>query len=142
MADTNVTGNLIVKGNVYFLGYCLADSAGCNFDPLRPDQLLAVKRYTLPSSAVNIISNAAHGSPNAQLAIMAMPDDRYNISADDISPSYSVLSADALYCTGKIYALYPKRTLDGQTDTRQPAQGFISERYIEGITQRDADLPS
>lgn len=141
MAQTE-TGRIIVKGNVYFLGTCKAYSDNCNFDPLQPEQLLAVNHYTLPSSAVNIISGSEFGSPSAHLDAIPLYASRYNAKEDEVLPALAHLSAEDLYSTGKIYTLYPARTRYGQEDTRQPAQGSYDNGYIDGDLQRDANLPS
>lgn len=139
MTGTNITGRLIVKGNVYFLGAQFATSDSCNFDPTAPNQLISSWNGKVPNSAVNVINDATGdlGTFNSNCY------DSYYAGSAVVNNT----NIEDLYCTGRICAIGPCRrmTEDDEIDKRQPTYGDISTsgwRQTFCAPARAANLPS
>lgn len=136
MTTNTVENRLIVKGNIYFLGWECAKSNGCNFDPLHPDQLLPSWRGSLPESA-NVITDGMVSGLGASSSWLAVAEFPY----DSVTPT----TLNEVYCTGKIYSILPIRynyTGTNDLDRRTPTQGTISDGIISGVTRREAQYPA
>lgn len=133
-----ITNNLVVKGNVYFIGPDLATSLFFPHDPTDPARLIdpAVLDQEVPSSAVNIIA----GTPPAKFD-----------SADGcVWKAENVIDITKLYISGQFYMMAPSRTSDEpwfesngslrqDADTRLPGQGHVDETQTPGVLKNATD---
>ena len=136
MADDTIKGNLIVKGNIYFLGSQMTSSDTCNFDPLNAQALLPALNGK-PSTVKNYIGKLH------ELDYVWAGNEWNNVSNGSYDVTYADVKLDNVYCTGNIYSIFPCRWFEdsGSTDTRQPSQGTVIDRVIK-ISSREATYPN
>lgn len=127
MAQDKIEGNLIVKGNIYFIGDHAAASDTCNFDPLNPKALLKSGGTTKPVTVKNYIGNefsTKAGTPSSWGNSGYHPE------------TWGSVRLNNVYCTGSILSNKPQRWFakSFNADTRQPSYGTINGITITPLT--------
>lgn len=138
MPIDQIHGNLIVKGNVYFIGEQMAASDTCNFNPLQPEFLLKQKSpFTKPITVQNYIGDQVPAAIDDTLAPDCWSSQNKNFALA------SPIQLHNVYCTGDIYATAPIRWIDktGEPDVRTSPTGYIAGTRITPNT-RSAEYPS
>lgn len=138
MPIDQIQGNLIVKGNVYFIGDQMAASDTCNFNPLQPGFLLKRKSpFTKPITVQNYIGDPVPDAIGREFA----PDCWSFMNKD--AASAAAIQLHNVYCTGNIYATAPTRWIakTGEPDGRTSPTGYITGGKIIPET-RSAEYPN
>lgn len=124
MAQDKIEGNLIVKGNIYFIGDHAAASDTCNFDPLNPKSLLKSGGATKPVTVKNYIGGEFRGQ--AGTSSSSYGNTGYH------PETWGFVRLNNVYCTGSILSNKPQRWFAKSlnADTRPPSHGTINGNMI------------